>query len=117
MPGLTRFLLILTSSVLIFFALLCPPVTSQTFPSAPDEHKDVPPDKVRLPNGKLQQDEILKEEHNRELQDARQLVELSQALQKDLEQDGVHVLSISSLHRTEEIEKLAKRIRSRIRGF
>ncbi len=44
-------------------------------------------------------------------------MELAQALQKEIEQSGAQVLSISSIHRTEEIEKLAKRIRSQIRGY
>ena len=107
----------------LFLALALPSdvlttqVTAQVAPSFPDDKKETPPDQVRLPNGKLQQDEILKQEHNRSLQDARQLVELSQALQKDIEQAGATVLSISSIHRTEEIEKLAKRIRSRMRGY
>ncbi len=75
----------------------------------------MPADRVRLPNQKLQQEEILKDEYAKSLQDARQMVELSQALQKDLEQSGAHVLSLVSLHKIEEIEKLSKRIRSRIR--
>jgi hypothetical protein len=72
---------------------------------------------VRLPNGKLQQDEILKEDHEKSLKDAAQLIDLAESLKQELEKDDTHVLSISSLKKTEEIEKIARRIRSRIRHF
>ena len=81
----------------------------------PDRHRAVPPEEVRLPNGKLQQEEILKSDHERSLEDARQLVVLSQSLQKDLEQSGAQVLTLTGVRKTEEIEKLAKRIRGRLR--
>ena len=72
---------------------------------------------VRLPNGKLQQEEIMKADHDRSVKDAAQLIELAEALKKDLEKDDTHVLSIASLKKTEEIEKIAKRIRSRLKRF
>jgi hypothetical protein len=74
-----------------------------------------PAEPVRLPNGKLQQDEILKADHERSVKDAAQLIELSESLKKELEKDDSHVLSIASLKKTEEIEKIAKRIRARIK--
>ncbi len=72
---------------------------------------------VRLPNGKSQQEEILKADHEKDLQDARQLVELAEQLKMELEKNDRHVLSVSSLKKTEEIEKLARKIRSRLRRF
>jgi hypothetical protein len=81
----------------------------------PDEEKTTAP--TRLPNGKLQQDEILKEDHAKSVKDAAQLIELSESLKQDLEKDDTHVLSISSLKKTEEIEKIAKRIRTRLKRF
>lgn len=78
----------------------------------------VPPDRDgHLPNGKSQQEEILKADHERDLKDATQLIELSEQLKQELEKNDRHVLSVSSLKKTEEIEKLAKRIRSRLRRF
>ena len=74
-----------------------------------------PAEAVRLPNGKLQQDEILKADHEKSVKDAAQLIELSESLKKELEKDDSHVLSIASLKKTEEIEKIAKRIRARIK--
>ena len=75
------------------------------------------PSETRLPNGKLQQEEIMKADHEKSVRDAAQLIELAEALKRDLEKDDTHVLSISSLKKTEDIEKLAKRIRSRIKRF
>jgi hypothetical protein len=79
-------------------------------PPAPDQD-------TRLPSGKSQQDEILKADHEKDLKDAAQLIELSEQLKEELEKNDRHVLSISSLRKTEEIEKLAKRIRSRLRRY
>ncbi|MEX2264392.1 MAG: hypothetical protein WD696_20730 [Bryobacteraceae bacterium] len=72
---------------------------------------------VRLPSGKLQQEEILKADHEKSLKDAGQLLELAEQLKIDLEKNGGHVLSLDTLKKTEEIEKLVKRIRSRLRRF
>jgi hypothetical protein len=80
----------------------------------PPESK--PDTDVRLPNGKRQIDEILKSDREKSIEDVKQLIESAQALQKDLERkDSQQVLSLNDVHRTEEIEKLAKRIQGRIR--
>ena len=73
-----------------------------------------PPDQ-RLPNGKLQSDEILKAEHEANLKDASELSQLAEQLKIDLEKNDRHVLSMNTLKKTDDIEKLAKRIRSRLR--
>ena len=70
---------------------------------------------VRLPNGKVQRDEILKADHEQNLKDAAQLADLAEQLKQDLEKNDRYVLSISTLKKTDEIEKLVKKIRSRLR--
>jgi len=70
---------------------------------------------VRLPNGKVQRDEILKAEHKQNLKDAAQLADLAEQLKQELEKNDRYVLSISTLKKTDEIEKLVKKIRSRLR--
>lgn len=72
-------------------------------------------DDIRLPNGKLQKEEMLKREHQQNLKDAAKLVELSEELKQDLEENEHYVLSIDTLKKTDEIEKLVKKIRSRLR--
>jgi hypothetical protein len=85
---------------------------TQDPPQPPSRSQD---DGVRLPNGKLQRDEILKAEHQQNLKDAAQLVELAQQLQEDLEKNESYVLSLSTLKKTDDIEKLVKKIRDRLR--
>ena len=87
-------------------------------PPNPPIHQRPPgqePEDVRLPNGKLQRDEILKADFQKSLDDARELSKLADELKADLEKNDRYVLSIATLKRTEEIEKLAKRIRDRLR--
>ena len=75
-----------------------------------------PPDQdARLPNGKLQRDEILKAEHAANIKDAGELAELADELKIDLEKNDRFVLSMATLKKIDDIEKLAKRIRSRLR--
>jgi hypothetical protein len=70
---------------------------------------------VILPNGKSQRDEILKVEHQQNLKDAGDLVDLAQQLRLDLEKNDRYVLSMATLKKTDDIEKLVKRIRTRMR--
>jgi hypothetical protein len=70
---------------------------------------------VRLPNGKSQKDEILRAEYAQNVKDADELVELSTELRDSLSKNDRYVLSLSDLKKTEDIEKLVKRIRARLR--
>ena len=86
--------------------------------SDPNEPSPVPEGAdVRLPNGKSQKEEILKADYEKTRKDAAQLVELAQSLQEEIDKEDRHVLSIASLKKTEEIEKVARRIRTRMRRF
>ena len=70
---------------------------------------------VILPNGKSQKDEILKAEFQQNLKDAAELAELAEQLKIDLEKNDRYVLSMATLKKTDDIEKLARRIRARLR--
>jgi vacuolar-type H+-ATPase subunit I/STV1 len=83
-------------------------------PQAPHQPRQPDNADVVYPSGKTQQDELLKEDHQRDLKDATQLIELAEQLKQELEKNDRHVLSISSVKKTEEIEKLAKRIHARL---
>jgi len=104
-------------SLAAVFALASPPGPGDAGPPAPQEREDAGDrkDGVRLPNGKLQTDEILKAEHEQNIKDAARLVELTQQLQQDLEKYDYTVLSMSTLKKTDDIEKLVKKIRTRLR--
>ena len=71
-------------------------------------------DDVILPSGKPQKDEILKAEHQQNLKDAAELADLAEQLKIDLEKNDRYVLSMATLKKTDDIEKLAKRIRARL---
>ena len=70
---------------------------------------------IKLPNGKSQRDEILKAEHEENIKDAGRLVEMAESLKADLEKNDTFVLSMGTLKKTDDIEKLVKKIRSRMR--
>ena len=96
-------------------AVLAMVLTPLAAPQARPVHQQPAPNgDVTLPDGKSQQDEILKADHEKDLKDAAQLIELAEQLKQELEKNDRHVLSVSSLKKTEEIEKLAKRIHSRL---
>jgi hypothetical protein len=84
------------------------------FPGAPstgEENGD-----HRLPNGKSQENAIAKHNHDLAVAEANQLVELAGQLRNELQQAGSYVVPLASVKKTEEIEKLARRIRSRLKG-
>jgi|HubBroStandDraft_6_1064221.scaffolds.fasta_scaffold440230_2 hypothetical protein len=89
-------------------------IPPQYDPSHPESR---PPEEVRLPNGKLQKDAILAEDYERTLKDARELARLSDELKTGVENSDKNVLSLQMLKRTEEIEKLAKRIHDRMKKY
>jgi len=84
-------------------------------PRSPRNMETQPDADVKLPNGKSQKDEILKAEHAQNLKDAQELVELSQQLRDSLEKTDRYVLSLADLKKTDDIEKLVKKIRNRLR--
>lgn len=82
--------------------------------SPPREPHDAPP---RLPNGRSQTEEILKADHAKSLRDAGDLMKLAEDLKIDLEKNDRHVLSMGTLKKLDEIEKVVKRMRSRLKRF
>ena len=72
------------------------------------------------PGPKLKQSQIeaiLKDDHKKSLEDAGELMRLSEELRMELEKNDKNVLSLAAVKKTEEIEKLAKRIRGRMKRF
>src|SRR5215469_16874085 len=68
---------------------------------------------VVLPSGKSQRDEILKAEREQNIKDAARLASLADELKQSLEKEDRFVFSLSTVKKTEEIEKLARKISSR----
>jgi len=99
-------------TMILMLALAVAAWPQQERPELPDERKS-----MRLPSGKTQAEEILKADHERSLEDAARLMKLSEDLRIELEKNDRHVLSLGAIKKTEEIEKIAKRIRARMRRF
>jgi len=68
----------------------------------------------KLPNGKSQKDAMAKYEHEKALKEANDLLVLAQQLKEEIQKAGDHVVPMSSVKKAEEIEKMAKRIRSHL---
>jgi hypothetical protein len=100
--------------VLIFMASL---VLGAQAPQPERPVPEVPPEDVRLPNGKLQREEMLKSDYRKSLEDARQLSKLADELKLDLEKNDYNVLSIATLKKVDEIDKLAKHIHERLKHY
>jgi hypothetical protein len=88
---------------------------SQVSGRRPGQDPDIQEQDAKLPNGKSQRDEILKLEHQENLKDAARLVEMSRGLQADLEKNDPFVLPLGAIKKTDDIEKLVKKIRARLR--
>lgn len=69
----------------------------------------------RLPNGKLQNDAILKAEYDQNVKDARELTSLAKSIELDLDKNDENVLSLGMLKKLEDVEKISKRMQNRIR--
>jgi hypothetical protein len=91
-------------------------MTAQQGPPARPFPPETPED-ARLPNGKLQREEILKADYQKTLEDVRALSKLADELKADLEKSDYNVLSVGTLKKTDDINRLAKRIHDRLRHF
>ncbi|MEO8097185.1 MAG: hypothetical protein ABI811_05745 [Acidobacteriota bacterium] len=73
------------------------------------------PDDLKLPNGKSWNDAIAKSDHEKNIKDARELARLSAEIRDELEDGRSLVLSLKTLKKVEDAEKLAKELRGRMR--
>jgi hypothetical protein len=96
-------------------------LAAHLLPGQYDPHQDqmpvpgVPPEDTRLPNGKLQRDAIVKADYDSNLKDARELNDLVKSFELDLEKSDAFVLSLGLLKKLDDMEKITKRIRGRMR--
>ena len=86
----------------------CSPWPGSDLPRQEPTEPDQPAADTRLPNGKSQQEEILKAEREKSLKDAAALIELAEQLKADLEKNDRHVLSIATLKKTEGSKSLPR---------
>ena len=70
---------------------------------------------VKLPNGKSQKDEIIRVDYQRNLKDAGDLARLAGEIKDDLEKGDRYLVSLKTLKKLDDVEKLTKDIRQRLR--
>jgi hypothetical protein len=75
-----------------------------------------PPD-TQLPNGRSIPDEILKQDHKKNLADAAAMAKLAEEVSEDLEKDDRFVYSLKTMKKLDEIERLSKAIRARLKKY
>jgi hypothetical protein len=76
-----------------------------------------PDEEAKLPNGKSQRDEIVKQDYKKNLEEASALAKLAEELKSDLEKGDKNIVSVKNIKQTEEIEKLARSIRGRLKRY
>lgn len=99
-----------------FMAAAMATAKQQQRPQPQDPLPPINPDEdTKLPNGKSQKDAIAKHEHEEALKDANDLITAAQQLRSELLKAGDYVVPMSSVKKTEEIERLARKIRGRLK--
>ena len=87
----------------------------------PFDPRHIPPldpgTEAKLPNGKSQRDEIAKADYKKNVADAEELLKLAEELKSDLDKDTAFVVSVKTIKKTEDIERLARNIRGRMKRY
>jgi hypothetical protein len=81
------------------------------------QHPPIPPPDDQLTNGKPRQEEILKLDHKKNLEDAAAMAKLAEEVSEELEKDDRFVMSLKTLKKLDEIERLAKAVRGRLKKY
>lgn len=102
--------------LLQLLGLAAPVAAAQSFPPELIQRDDANRDR-RLPNGRSQNEAMIKQDHKRNLEDLKKMRDLIADVEKDIEKTGGQVVSMDNLKRLEELEKASKRIRDRMRRY
>ena len=71
----------------------------------------------KLPSGKSQRDEIVKADHKRNVEDAVSLARLAEEIRDDLDKSGSGVVSVKLLKKLDDLDKLTRNIRGRLKRY
>jgi hypothetical protein len=99
--------------LLVFF--VCP--AQETAPKRPLTAADADDQGPRMPNGRSQRNAIAKADYKKNLQDATELARMAEELKAELQNEEAFVVSVKTMKKTEDIEKLARNIRSRLKRY
>ncbi|HLH38847.1 MAG TPA: hypothetical protein VKX39_06840 [Bryobacteraceae bacterium] len=102
--------------LILTLVLLCgcfaQPVARPPKPGDPDSRLD-----STLPNGKTQREMIVKDDYKKNLEDAAEMAKLAEDLKQDLENGDKYIVSVKAIKKAEDIERLARNIRNRLRRY
>jgi hypothetical protein len=93
----------------VLLGLLAAQSPRKPFPTPQTGQQNPPPPEGPSP------DTLAKAAYRDSLDDARKLLALAEELKTDIEKNDRYVVSMDTIHKTEEIEKIAKRIRGRMK--
>ena len=83
----------------------------------PPERPANGPEILRTPDGRNRTEMILKADHEASLKDVEAMRKLIDDVKIDMEKNDRHVLSVATLKKLDDIEKLTKKIRGRMKRF
>jgi hypothetical protein len=85
-------------------------------PDSSQQHQDDPVDTgAKLPDGPSQKEALAKAAYMDSLDDTKKLIAAAEDLKTELEKNDRYVVSLAAIRKTEDIEKLARRIRGRLK--
>ena len=70
---------------------------------------------AKPPDDRKQKEVIARAAYQDSLNDTKKLIAMAEDLKAELEKNDQYVVSVAAIHKTEEIEKLARRIRGRLK--
>ena len=117
-PNLWRRLLetILTTCIVVLALTVATPAQRPTPPGNPQTGEGFP-DESSTPLGRKQKKELLKYNLKNMRNDAAEMARLANSIQEDLEKTTENEMPLKVVEKAEQVEKLAKKIKNRIKGF
>ena len=94
------------------FALLAFLLASLALSGLRAQHPEPP---ERLPDGRSRELAILKEDHEKSLEDIAEIRKLAEDLETEIQKQTAHVTSLETLRKAEKIEELAQRLQKRMK--
>ena len=79
------------------------------------QNEEIINSRQKSPEKQAKMDQLILADYQEALRDIEKMRKLTDTLQSELQKNDPHVLNVASLRASEEIEKLSKKIRSRLR--
>ncbi len=70
-----------------------------------------------IPLTQQQRTALIKSDHKKNVEDATELLRLAEVVKTELDKEDAQVISVKTIKQTEDIERLAKSIRGRLKRY